>query len=218
MPLHDLPLEQFLTPGIVTASKTPRKHKRPLSPSRTTLLNPAKRRVLDAEGISPSSVAISSLPHPVPFMLSNMHTVTPTRPSRLGNGHIRNCGRSQRTLSPLSSQRCSPPSRELYPKPTVESSTDPQSRHYPGFDIFRDSEHRRPPVPRVTLPLDGDALVDRSEEDKENVPLRRRTKKLSSKKCLLSGLDGSDTSCLTTLAQTSKVVERSPFSARQTLR
>ena len=81
MPLHDLPLEQFLT------SKTPRKHKRPLSPSRTTLFNPAKRRVLDAEGISPSNVAIPSLPHPVPFMPSNMHTVTPTRPSRLGNGY-----------------------------------------------------------------------------------------------------------------------------------
>lgn len=88
MPLHDLPLEQFLISGVVTGSKTQRKHKRPLSPSRTTPLNPAKRRVLDAEGIPPSNnVAISSPSHPVPFMLSNMHTVTPTRPSRLGNGY-----------------------------------------------------------------------------------------------------------------------------------
>lgn len=88
MPLHDLPLEQFLTPGIPTASKMPRTHKRPLSPSRTTLLNPAKRRVLDAEGISLSNNVVAASPsHPVPFMLSNMHTVTPTRPSRLGNGY-----------------------------------------------------------------------------------------------------------------------------------
>jgi hypothetical protein len=88
MPLHDLPLEQFLTTGIVTGSKTQRKHKRPLSPSRSTPLNPAKRRVLDAEGIPPSNnVPLSSPSHPVPFMLSNIHTVTPTRPSRLGNGY-----------------------------------------------------------------------------------------------------------------------------------
>ena len=88
MPLHDLPLEQFLTPATLTARKTPRKHKRPLSPSQTTLLNPAKRRVLDAEGIPHSNSATTSSPfHPVPFMLSNVHTVTPTRPSRLGNGY-----------------------------------------------------------------------------------------------------------------------------------
>ena len=89
LPLQDLSLEQFLTPGIVTGSKPQRKHKRPLSPSRITPLNPAKRRVLDAEGIPPSNNVVKSSPsHPVPFMLSNVHTVTPTRPSRLGNGYI----------------------------------------------------------------------------------------------------------------------------------
>jgi hypothetical protein len=221
MPLHDLPLEQFLTTGIVTGSKTQRKHKRPLSPSRSTPLNPAKRRVLDAEGIPPSNnVPLSSPSHPVPFMLSNIHTVTPTRPSRLGNGLIRSYGRSQGTSSPLSSHQRSP-CREAYPKPSIESSIDPQSRHYPGFDIFRDSEHRRgSPAPRVTLPSDANTLVDRSEEDKENVPLKRRSKKLCPKKRLLFGLDGSDASCFSTPAQTSKVVhpERTPFSARQALR
>ncbi|KAN0097417.1 hypothetical protein V8E55_001863 [Tylopilus felleus] len=234
MPLQDLPLEQFHAPAIIPGSKTSRKHKRPLSPSHTTPLNPAKRRVLDAEGIlSPNNAAISSRLHPVPFMLS-MHTVTPTRPSRLGNGyispsncctirlkcrarHIHNYGRSQGTHSPLSSQRLSSPC-EIYPRPTVESSTDPQSRHYPGFNIFRDSERRRG-SPSPSLPSHGNALVDKSEEDKENVPLRRKAKKLSSKKRLLSGLDGSD--CPTTPAQTSKMVdhvERMPFAARQALR
>lgn len=88
IPLQDLPLEQFLTPGIISTSKTPRNHKRPLSPSRTTPFNPAKRRVLDAEGISLSNNVVKSSPaHPVPFMLSNMHTVTPTRLSRLGDGY-----------------------------------------------------------------------------------------------------------------------------------
>lgn len=88
MPLHDLPLGQFLIPGSITATKTPRKHKRPLSPSRTTPLNPAKRRVLDVEAISLSkNVVTSSSFHPVPFMLPNMHTVTPSRSSRLGNGY-----------------------------------------------------------------------------------------------------------------------------------
>ena len=88
MPLQDLSLEQFLTPAIVPGSKTLRNHKRPLSPSRTTPLNPAKRRVLDSEGIPPSNnVVMSSPSHPVPFLLSNMHTVTPTRPSLLGNGY-----------------------------------------------------------------------------------------------------------------------------------
>ncbi|KAF8138507.1 hypothetical protein EV363DRAFT_1393954 [Boletus edulis] len=224
IPLQDLPLEQFLTSNIVTGSKTPRKHKRPLSPSRTTPLNPAKRRVLDVEGIPPSNnISISPHSHPVPFMFSNVHTVTPTRPSRLGNGLIRNHGRSQGTLSLLSSRQLSP-FRELCPKPMIESSTNPQSRHYPGFDIFRDSEHRRgSPIPRVILPSESnaDALVDRPEEDKENVPLRRRAKKLSSKKRRSSGLVGSDASCFTTPTQTCKVVvypERTPFSACQPLR
>jgi len=221
LPLQDLSLEQFLIPGIVTGSKTQRKHKRPLSPSRITPLNPAKRRVLDAEGIPPSNNAVKSSPsHPVPFMLSNMATVTPTRPSRLGNGLFQSYGRSQGTSSPLSSHRRSP-CREVYPKPSIESSIDPHSRHYPGFDIFRDSEHRRgSPVPRITLPSEGNALVDKSEEDKENVPLKRKAKKLCSKKRLLSCLDGSDASCFSTPAQTSKVVhpERTPFAARQALR
>lgn len=72
----------------------------------------------------------------------------------------------------------------------------------------------------MTLPSDGNALVNRSEEDKENVPLKRKAKKPCSKKRLLSGLDGSDASYFSTPAQTSKVVhpERTPFSARQALR
>lgn len=86
MPLQDLPLEQFLTPGIAAGSKMPRNHKRPLSPSRTTPFNPAKRRVLDAEGVPLSNNAVKSSPsHPVPSTLSNVHTVTPTKSSRLGN-------------------------------------------------------------------------------------------------------------------------------------
>jgi len=215
MPLHDLPLEQFLTPGAITGNKTPRKHKRPLSPSRTTPLNPAKRRVLDAEGISLSTKFVSS--SPVPFMFSNMHTVTPTRPSRLGNGLTRN---HQATASPLSLHRCSP-SRDLYPKPAIESSTDPQSRHYPGFDILRDSEQRRgSSVPRLSSPFDGDVQVDRSDEDKENVPVRKKAKKQYPKKRLLSGPDGLDSSYLGAFAQMNKVVrpERTPFAVRQAMR
>ncbi|KAG8218679.1 hypothetical protein J3R82DRAFT_4346 [Butyriboletus roseoflavus] len=211
MPLQDLSLDQFLTP---TASKGATK-------SQTYIVS---RRVLDAAGTRLSNnVAKSSPSHPVPFMHSNMHTVTPTRPSRLAKGQfkyhvrlVRNYRSSQGTLSP--SNRCSP-SRELYPKPTIESSTDPQSRHYPGFAIFRDSEHRRDTMV-LRVPSDDGAQIDRPEGDKENVPLRRRAKKLSSKKRLSSGLDGSDASCLSTPVQTSKAVhpQRTPFSARQALR
>ncbi|KAG9317501.1 hypothetical protein JVU11DRAFT_1705 [Chiua virens] len=221
IPLEDLPLERFLTSGTASGAKTPRKHKRPLSPSRTTPLNPSKRRVLDAKGNPLSShFAISSPSQPVPFMLSNIHTVTPTRPSRLGNGLVRNHGSSRGTPSPLPSRRPSP-SRELYPKPTVESCTNPQSRHYPGFDIFRDSEpHRNFLVPAASLPLAVDAQVDKAEEDKENVPLKRRAKKLSWKKRLSSRLDGPGPSRLSTHPQTSKVIhsERMPLSACQALR
>lgn len=214
IPLQDLPLEQFLTPDSV---KTPRKYKRPLSPSQTTPLNPAKRRVLDAEGITFSNYVVT--PSPMSFMLPNSRTVTPTRPSRLGNGLVRNFARSQGTSSPLSSRQHSP-SRESYPKPTIESSTDPQSRHYPGFDIFRDIQHRRDsPAPRASLPSDSNGQGDRSEEDKENVPLRRKAKKPCSKK-RLSGFDGLEASCLATPAQTSKGFhsERTPFSPRRALR
>lgn len=64
------------------------------------------------------------------------------------------------------------------------------------------------------MPSDGDPLADKSEEDKENMPLKRRAKKLSSKKRLSSGLDGSEVPRLTASPQTGQVVvhlERTPF-------
>ncbi|KAF9226654.1 hypothetical protein BS17DRAFT_814586 [Gyrodon lividus] len=241
IPLHDLPLEQFITSSLVTGTKTPRKPKRPLSPSQITPLNPAKRRVLDAEGIpfANNIAATSPASRPVPSLLYSMHTVTPTRPSRLGNGYnsnsnspslrptlephtrlVRNHGSPQGTIFPLSSRRRSPP-RELHCTPTTESSTNPQSKHYPGFDIFRDSNPcQGSPAPQGSLSSDSETQGDKFEEEKENVPPKRKAKKISSKKRLSIGIGDLGGSCLCTPRQKSEAVrsERTPLSNRQASR
>ncbi|KIJ20339.1 hypothetical protein PAXINDRAFT_7588 [Paxillus involutus ATCC 200175] len=237
IPLQDLPLEQFITPSLAT-TKTPRKLKRPLSPSQSTPLNPAKRRVLDAEGI-PFSNTIAATPsasRPVPSLLYSLHTVTPTRPSRLGHGYIststsasarptpkshirlaRKHGSPQGTTSPFPSRRRSA-SSEFHSTQTVESSTNPQSKHYPGFDIFRDSNlSQGPPDPGGSLQSDSETLDDKFEDEKENIPPKRNAKKISSKKRLSTGIGDLGGSCLRTPTRKSEAVrlERTPLFNRQ---
>jgi len=218
IPLQDLPLEQFITPSLAT-TKTPRKLKRPLSPSQSTPLNPAKRRVLDAEGI-PFSNTIAATPsasRPVPSLLYSLHSVTPTRPSRLGHGLARKHGSPQGTTSPFPSRRRSA-SSELHSTQTVESSTNPQSKHYPGFDIFRDSNlSQGPPAPGGSLQSDSETLDDKFEDEKENIPPKRNAKKISSKKRLSTGIGDLGGSCLRTPTRKSEAarLERTPLFNRQ---
>ncbi|KIJ70149.1 hypothetical protein HYDPIDRAFT_23288 [Hydnomerulius pinastri MD-312] len=245
IPLQDLPLEQFITASLSASAtiKSPRKHKRPLSPSRTTPFNPAKRRVLDAEGIpfANSIPTTSPASRPMPSLLYSMQSVTPTRPSRLGNGYnsisaspnpgptpkshtrlVRNHGSPQATITPSSSRRCSPPVRVLFATPAPESSTDPQSRHYPGFDVFRGSTSRDgSPVLGESLSADVETPLadDKSdvESSKENVPPKRKAKKISSKKRISSAAGDLSGSCLCTPTQRGEAghSERAPLSDRQ---
>ncbi|KIK93445.1 hypothetical protein PAXRUDRAFT_34059 [Paxillus rubicundulus Ve08.2h10] len=237
IPLQDLTLEQFIAPSFAT-TKTPRKPKRPLSPSQSTPLNPAKRRVLDTEGMSFANTitATSSVSRPVPSLLYSLHTVTPTRPSRLGNGYIptsipaslrptpesrirlaRKHGSPKGTTPPFPSRRPSVAS-ELHSTQTIESSTDPQSKHYPGFDIFRDSNpSQEPPTPGGSLRSDSGTLDDKFEDEKENIPPKRNAKKISSKKRLPTGIGDLGGSCLCSPTRKSEVVrlERTPLLNRQ---
>ncbi|KAH7887573.1 hypothetical protein F5I97DRAFT_1861373 [Phlebopus sp. FC_14] len=205
LPLQDLPLELYITQNPAKNSKSPRKHKRPLSPTRTTPYNPAKRRVLDAEGMPFASSLTSTPPalRPIPPLF---HTATPTRPSRLGNGRTRAsiCStsviqtphhKSVQSYSPAPSSSpqgtITPSSSRLslfwdtHSTPTEISSVDRQSKHYPGFDVFQDP--LRSPAAVVSLAeevRDSEDGALEGESGKENVPPRRKAKRPSSKKRL----------------------------------
>ncbi|KAM6496032.1 hypothetical protein JOM56_008738, partial [Amanita muscaria] len=53
-PLQELPLEQFLPPDPNIPQSSTRPSKRPLSPGVSKLLSPAKRRVLNEDGLLPT--------------------------------------------------------------------------------------------------------------------------------------------------------------------
>jgi hypothetical protein len=64
-PLQDLPLAHFIASGPNPILTIPKPAKRPLSPSKSTVFSPAKRRILHSEGILlPGEASLSSLqPH-----------------------------------------------------------------------------------------------------------------------------------------------------------
>lgn len=59
-PLQELPLEHFLRAPPPSPSKTSRPNKRPHSPGGPILYSPAKRRVLDAEGVFSPEITMKS--------------------------------------------------------------------------------------------------------------------------------------------------------------
>lgn len=72
-PLQDLPLAHFLASGanpVLTIAKPP---KRPLSPSKSTIFSPAKRRILHSEGILlPGEASLLSLQPHIPYSGSDI--------------------------------------------------------------------------------------------------------------------------------------------------
>jgi hypothetical protein len=67
-PLQDLPLAQFLASGANQAPTIAKPAKRPLSPSKSTIFSPAKRRILHSEGILlPGESSLSPLQPHIPY-------------------------------------------------------------------------------------------------------------------------------------------------------
>lgn len=206
-PLRDLPIEHFVTPAP---------HKRPLSPGRSPLYSPAKRRILDAEGISISS-GLGNRSHcsrPAFSSLCGAQFSTPYRPSRRGDVPVQRNVPSSSTRAMKSGTNSgtssSSPSRVTAAQPTSHLSglwdlhassndlpsyaqpsfaIDRQSKHYPGFDIHHD---HRIALHAVVEPLPDNGMAiedDKSEADscKENVAPKRRTKRISHRSRLSLG-------------------------------
>ncbi|KAG1815608.1 uncharacterized protein BJ212DRAFT_1357480 [Suillus subaureus] len=67
-PLQDLPLAHFLASGANSVPTNAKPAKRPLSPSKSTIFSPAKRRILHSEGILlPGEASMSLLQHHIPY-------------------------------------------------------------------------------------------------------------------------------------------------------
>lgn len=212
-PLQDLPLEQFSAAG----PDTNRKHKRPLSPSRSPVYNPAKRRILDVEGIS-NAGAGSFASRLLPSSFHGAHFATSSRSSGrqdiqkhvafgssdcvnvtyvhepLSNPYTAFPSAGDASISQVSSQSIRPENTHTMPSfhlhaCSPESSVDRQSRHYPGFDVYRDSGLVSP----VSVDLPPENMGESSfedEEHKENVPPRRKMKKTARSRCSNSRGEG----------------------------
>ncbi|KAG2156255.1 hypothetical protein DEU56DRAFT_766226 [Suillus clintonianus] len=72
-PLQDLPLAHFLASGTSSAPTIVKPAKRPLSPSKSSIFSPAKRRILHSEGILlPGEASLSSLRPQLPCFGSDV--------------------------------------------------------------------------------------------------------------------------------------------------
>lgn len=72
-PLQELPLAHFLPSSTNPVPIIAKPAKRPLSPSKSTIFSPAKRRILHSEGILlPGEASLSSLPFHIPYSGSNV--------------------------------------------------------------------------------------------------------------------------------------------------
>ncbi|KAG6868170.1 hypothetical protein C0993_006838 [Termitomyces sp. T159_Od127] len=159
-PLKDLPLDQFL-PINPNHSR-----KRPPSPV-PVLFSPAKRRILDEEGIySPRSHlarrnAFSDVLAGPSSPAKRLDFGSPRRtPSSCGLKNLHDCFDNQASSGPF--------------VPTLPQ-TDLQSIHHPGFHVYYD-----PPSPSSAdetscLPASSDK--DKGSVVKENIPPRRKTRK-----------------------------------------
>ncbi|KAG2154985.1 uncharacterized protein EDB93DRAFT_1130601 [Suillus bovinus] len=72
-PLQELPLAHFLPSGANPIPIIAKPAKRPLSPSKSTIFSPAKRRILHSEGILlPGEAALSPLQFHIPYSGSDV--------------------------------------------------------------------------------------------------------------------------------------------------
>lgn len=119
VPLQELPLAHFLPSGASPSLKTPtiaKPAKRPLSPSKSTIFSPAKRRILRSEGILlPGGSSLSSFRPQLPSCGSDLFgasrassTASPSPVQRTcvaqGNSKDR---RTSRRSSPKLTRQCS---------------------------------------------------------------------------------------------------------------
>jgi hypothetical protein len=215
-PLHELPLEDFLPPDLNTLQVPSRPGKRPLSPGVSKLLSPAKRRILNEQGLLISEKAEGSLPRtskqssPCRFAdvlngpgspakvldfglpknrqetINTPMEMTPRRPitrsmSRLASNpepnprqsssrHIEEFTTNDNTFEPHPSITRNARSPVFIPR-DLPPPPDPQSIHYPGFDIYQD------PHTIIFPPLSASLPETLKDEAKENIPCRRKSRK-----------------------------------------
>ncbi|KAH9899717.1 hypothetical protein C8Q73DRAFT_680807 [Cubamyces lactineus] len=134
-----------------------------------------------------------------PTAASTLHSIsrTPRRSPRGSSGtRVRRSPRLYAKTAnawlegPVASGQSTPPAEPTSPSrgtsglgpiliPRVISGPDPQSIHYPGFDIYQDPYTVLPTPASVTSSVDhdGDGLSSDKEQDKENHPPRRRSSK-----------------------------------------
>ena len=185
-PLCDLPLERFTDLRFIPT--TPRRaHKRPLSPGTPNLFSPTKRRILAQEGVfSPEKTIKSSIaPSYRALVTRDFLSQSPAR--KLDFGRSPQSDNKVASTSCLLEDcfmelapGCAPPMprhdrhNSSLPIPNASSSSlssisssspNPQTNtHYPGFDIWVDSDSAFSSMPsHFSL---GDPYV--SDEDKEN--------------------------------------------------
>ncbi|KAA1473474.1 hypothetical protein DENSPDRAFT_839950 [Dentipellis sp. KUC8613] len=259
-PLADLPLERFLPaptdaniPRYATSPfKQPGSNKRPLSPTGPAPFSPAKRRILEQEGLLsppktplPSSSRSSGRFAPTyfhdlvkgpdsparkldfrpdaPQSASAGGSRSPTTPSRTSrrtsDGRTRTSPRlaaRSATKQPVQSQSPSTPrpsaaSATPAPAPAPAPAASPAgpstsaplmipremppppdrlSIHYPGFDVYQDTHI---PLLRASDIITAPEPAPGKEEEKENLPPRRRMRKAATEPAPLDGkkaLDG----------------------------
>lgn len=200
--LQDLPLTHFLPSGASPSLKTPtnaKPAKRPLSPSKSTIFSPAKRRILRSEGIllPGGASCASSMASPSPVQRAGVtqgnskHRRTSRRSSpkltrqcsTITSGDDSASALSLRRSSRLqSSQPRAAPTAILREMPPPH---DRQSVHYPGFDTYQDKHIFL--VPSQTIPSSdnedswssSEEVLSEREISKENIPPRKKAKKSS---------------------------------------
>lgn len=101
-PLQDLPLAHFLASSANPVLTIVKPAKRPLSPSKSTIFSPAKRRILHSEGILlPGEASLSSLQPHIPYSGSDVgashnSSITLTSPAQRA-GATQGSSRDRRT-------------------------------------------------------------------------------------------------------------------------
>ena len=192
-PLQDLLLAHFVPSGACSSLKTPtvtKSAKRPISPSKSTIFSPAKRRILRSEGIllpgegSPSSFC-TQLPSSGSDAFGVSHASTSLMPPVSGAHRSSKDRRASRRPSPKLTRQCSvrddsTPALNLRRSSRLQSSQsrttpitipremplphDRQSVHYPGFDTYQDT-HVFLVHPRQTSPSSDSEDLWSSSED-----------------------------------------------------
>ncbi|KAG5652673.1 hypothetical protein H0H81_004165 [Sphagnurus paluster] len=185
-PLQELPLEHFIP-----------SRKRPLSPAAHVLCSPAKRRILNEEGIFKSAVSGRGTPARFTKVLSGPSSParkldfgSPKQKATLGRATLASSPDLNTLLSEdyemedcFGQASCSsfsvrtPPSNPTIISRGTPPPPDPQSIHYPGFRVYFDTHIVFTPAdeqpPRPSTPIsekDKDAL-------KENIIPPRRPRK-----------------------------------------